>query len=106
MLIGIIYETAFEKNLLMMNRTVSLKQILLINAATIVFLANIFLLYQITASPYSALALQISSGDVLPYQGALLDSYDNPVYTELNMEFRIYNNATDKIVLWQEAHIG
>ena len=89
-----------------MKKTVSLKQVLIINILSLVLITSLFLVYQVVASPNEVQSQANSDGSVLSYQGILLDSEGSPINGLTDIIFAIYGEETSGAALWQESHSG
>jgi len=86
------------------NRTVTFKQVLMINCISIVILASSFFAYQVIAKPSLEERALSDSINVLSYQGTLVDENGSPVTGTYDMIFRFYSDVDGTNQLWMETH--
>jgi len=75
------------------------------NAGTLVIVALMLVSYRVWAAPGMAPYAQTMSGTI-SYQGMLSDADGNPLTTNANMIFRLYNMSTGGTSLWEESYTG
>ena len=78
----------------------------ILNAATILIVAILLWVNQAWAKPEQISRNSSPSTGVLSYQGTLMDSSGNPVSSNFNIRFRIYNSPSTSTYLWEEIRSG
>lgn len=79
---------------------------IMLNVCTILLVALMLVVNQVTAKSDQASTTQTLNTGVLSYQGVLMDTTGNPISGLIDITFRIYSSPSGTTMLWEEIRSG